>query len=137
MASQTHAVGVIFENKKGEILVLKRHPRDPEGETWGLVGGKVDTGELPKATAIREVKEEIGYTINEDKLRFIKTYHWNRDDINLLFEVFILSISSDEVVLNIDKNENTEHLWERPVQLYKRKDLMIGLYPILKDNYKV
>ena len=42
MANQVHAVGTIFENNKGEILVLRRHKDDPEGNTWGLVGGKID-----------------------------------------------------------------------------------------------
>jgi ADP-ribose pyrophosphatase YjhB (NUDIX family) len=40
-----HAVGIIFEDKYRNILVLKRHHNSLEGTTWGLVGGKVDEGE--------------------------------------------------------------------------------------------
>jgi len=58
---QVHAVGVLFEDIDGEILILKRHENSPEGNTWGLVGGKIDNGEDGRTAAIRESEEEIGY----------------------------------------------------------------------------
>lgn len=64
MTKKIHAAGVIFENEHGQILVLRRHPQDPEGTTWGLVGGKVEPGEDGLTAAIREVHEEIGHTID-------------------------------------------------------------------------
>ena len=136
MAKKVYAVGVIFENEHRQILVLRRHPRDPEGATWGLVGGKVEPGEVKETTAIRETQEEIGHTIDPSKLTFLKTYHWDRDDLDITFEVFKLQAVSEEVTVEIDENESTEHMWVSPGDLYKRKDLMIGLYPILKDVYK-
>lgn len=88
MAKKVHAVGVIFENEHGQILVLRRHPRDPEGATWGLVGGKVEPGEDRVQAAIPEVQEEIGHTIAPVQLQFMKTYHWEREDLDIVFEVF-------------------------------------------------
>lgn len=137
MAKKVHAVGVMFENEHGQILVLRRHPRDPEGATWGLVGGKVDPGEDKIQTAVRETQEEIGHTIDPSQLQFLKTYHWDRDDLDITFEVFRLKTSSDELTLEIEKEESTEHMWANPHDLQKRDDLMIGLYPILKDFYPV
>lgn len=90
MAKKIHAVGVIFENEHKEILVLRRHPQDPEGATWGLVGGKIESDETKEITAIRETQEEIGHTIDPSKLEFIKTYHWDRADLDITFEVFRL-----------------------------------------------
>jgi mutator protein MutT len=136
MAKKIHAVGVIFENERQQILVLRRHPRDPEGATWGLVGGKIEPDETKEVAAIRETQEEIGYTIDPSKLAFIKTYHWDREDLDITFEVFKLQVLSAEVALDIDQNENTEHMWVDPRELYQRKDLMIGLYPILGDTYQ-
>lgn len=136
MAKKVHAVGVIFENEHQQILVLRRHPRDPEGATWGLVGGKVELDETKETTAIRETQEEIGHTIDPSQLKFLKTYHWDREDLDITFEVFKLQTLSDEVTLEIDKNESTEHMWTSPQELYGRKDLMIGLYPILEDVYQ-
>lgn len=135
MAKKVHAVGVIFENEHGQILVLRRHPQDPEGATWGLVGGKLDPGETKEATAIRETEEEISHIIDPSQLEFVKTYHWDREDLDITFEVFKLRTLADAVTLEIDQNENTEHVWANPHELYSRKDLMVGLYPILEDVY--
>ena len=137
MAKKVHAVGVIFENEHGQILVVKRNPRDPEGTTWGLVGGKVEAHEDKAETAIREVQEEIGHTIDPSKLRFVTTYHWDRDDLDLIFEVFKLRTLSSEVTLELRQREHTAHMWASPDDLYSREDLMIGLYPILSDVYGV
>lgn len=137
MTKKVHAVGIIFENEHEQILVLRRHPQDPEGATWGLVGGKVEPGEDSKTAAVREVQEEIGHTIEPSKMQFLKTYHWDRDDLDITFEVFKLPTLSDDVTLEIEQNEHTEHMWEAPQELHKRSDLMIGLYPILEDEYQL
>lgn len=136
MAKKVHAVGVIFENERQQILVLRRHHSKPEGATWGLVGGKVDPGETKEATAIRETQEEIGHSVDPSQLKFVKTYHWDREDLDITFEVFKLRTLSDAVSLEINQNENTEHMWANPCELYQRKDLMAGLYPILEDAYQ-
>ena len=136
MAKKVHAVGVIFENEHQQILVLRRHPRDPEGATWGFAGGKIEPGETKEVAAIRETQEEIGHSIGPSQLEFVKTYHWDREDLDITFEVFKLRTLSDAVTLEIDENESTEHMWSSPRELYKRKDLMIGLYPILEDVYQ-
>lgn len=137
MAKNVHAVGVIFENEQGKILVLRRHPQDPEGTTWGLVGGKVEPSEDEATAAKREVQEEIGHSLDLSELQFVKSYHWERDDLSIRFTVFTLPTQIEKVTMDIDQNEHTEHLWASPEDLYRRKDLMIGLYPILEDKYGV
>ena len=137
MAKQVHAVGVIFENEHEQILVLRRHPQDPEGATWGLVGGKVDAGEDKIQTAVRETQEEIGHTIDPVQLQFLKTYHWDRDDLDITFEVFKLKTLTSDVTLELEENESTEYMWAKPLELHKRPDLMVGLYPILEDFYAI
>jgi len=67
--------GVIIFNKKGEILLGRRHP-DPDkadsafrsaGE-WSLPGGKLEWGETFEEGAIREVKEETGLDISDPEV---------------------------------------------------------------------
>jgi 8-oxo-dGTP diphosphatase len=135
MTKSIHAAGVIFENEHGQILVLRRHPQDPEGTTWGLPGGKVELDETEAATVKREVQEEIGHELTIEELQFVKSYHWEREDLDIHFAVFTLPTQTEKVTIAIDANEHTEHLWASPKDLYARKDLMIGLYPILKDKY--
>ena len=135
MTKMVHASGVIFEDEKGSILVLRRHVASPEGNTWGLVGGNIDSGEDKLTAAIREVSEEINHSITASELHFIKTYHWVRSELDLTFEVYKYSVPQDKVNIKLDTNENTDHMWASPDELLQREDLMMGLYPILEDAY--
>lgn len=136
MTKTIHAVGVIFENSHKEILVLRRQSEKVEGETWGLVGGKVDIGEDKYQAIVREAKEETGVSINMSNLVFLKTYHWKRTDGDFIFETFKYLIK-DALDIDLNTQENVEFIWAVPEELYARKDLMIGLYPILKDEYNL
>ena len=137
MKKNIKAVGVVFEDKDGNILVLRRHSASREGDKWGLVGGNIDDGENSIQAAIRETSEEINHKISKLDLEFVKSYQWEHDDADISFDVFMYKIDQDKGVIKLDTNENTEHLWARPETLYVRDDLMKGLYPILKDSYKV
>jgi len=137
MNKQVHAVGVLFEDETGEILVLRRHKNSPEPKTWGLVGGKIDPGEDKLNAAVRESEEEIGHTIPHEKLQFVKTYFWEREDATITFEVYKYNVSKREISIVLQAEEATDHKWVMPQQLYEKQDLMIGLYPILKDSYNL
>ena len=57
-------------NKQGRILFVKRE-REWHKEAhnkWELPGGKVDFGEHPEETAVREAKEESGYDVKVEYL---------------------------------------------------------------------
>ncbi|WP_340614969.1 nucleotide triphosphate diphosphatase NUDT15 [Xenorhabdus thailandensis] len=59
-------VGVIIINDKGEILLGKRTSQ--HAPYWSIFGGHVDPGESFEECAIREIKEEIGLTIQDPKV---------------------------------------------------------------------
>ena len=61
------AVCVLFVNQDYALAVSRRN--DPT--KWGLPGGKVDAGETSLQAAIRETKEEIGFTIHPHELQEI------------------------------------------------------------------
>ena len=70
-------VGVMIL-KDNKVLLGKRHKdadkADSElhGEgTWTMPGGKINFGEAFEEAAAREVMEETGLKINQDKLKFI------------------------------------------------------------------
>ena len=54
----------IIKNDKGEILVLKRHPKSrTDPDTWELPGGKVENGEFFDDALVREIKEETNLEV--------------------------------------------------------------------------
>lgn len=137
MADKVRAVGTIIENTMGEILLLKRHKNDPEGEAWGLVGGKIDDGESSIEAAVREIVEEIGLVVTVAELAKLKVYRWNRADLDIYFETFMLKFHRRQELFVLPQNEVTEYTWIDPKLAYQRNDLMQGLYPILADEYQV
>jgi len=46
--------------RDGEVLLVRQYRLQIQGETWEIPGGKVDPGEDPAYTAIRECFEETG-----------------------------------------------------------------------------
>ena len=48
--------GIVFEH--GKVWLRKN-----ERQEWELPGGKLDEGEQPEETAIREMKEELGFDV--------------------------------------------------------------------------
>ena len=57
---------IYIENDKGEFLFEKNNKK--VGFPYVPVGGHVSSGETPKETIIREVKEEIGIDISNDDI---------------------------------------------------------------------
>ena len=44
---------------EGKVLLIKR-AKEPYKDHWGLIAGKIEFGEHPEETAVRELKEETG-----------------------------------------------------------------------------
>lgn len=83
MNKQFFIVNALVKNEEGKILLVRRD-REWHKEAhnrWELPGGKVDFGEEPIETAVRETKEETGYQIEIEKLiPKILTGTWNYGD---------------------------------------------------------
>ena len=59
-------------NSEGKILLTQRNLNKNNGGKWEPTGGLVVSGETSKQGIKRELKEEIGVDIEEDKIRLIK-----------------------------------------------------------------
>ncbi|HOJ12324.1 MAG TPA: NUDIX domain-containing protein [Clostridiales bacterium] len=65
--------GVILYN--GKVLIIRRDDNDDVGAgTWECVGGKIDFGEGLEQALKREVCEEVGISIDVDKLLYATTF---------------------------------------------------------------
>lgn len=56
--------GLIVLDREGRVLLQRR----TDDDTWSLVGGYLEIGELPEDAARREAKEEVGLDLGELEL---------------------------------------------------------------------
>ena len=53
---------IIRNNNK--TLIARRRPNKHLGGYWEFPGGKIENGETPEECLVREIKEELGVSIN-------------------------------------------------------------------------
>lgn len=60
---KVHVCGAVIRNDSNQILCALRSPTMSLPNMWEFPGGKIEHGEDPKDALIREIKEELGCTI--------------------------------------------------------------------------
>ena len=119
----------------GRVLIAQR----PEGKSmaglWEFPGGKVEPGEKPEDTVIREMHEELGITIKEACLApFIFASH-SYSDFHLLMPLFLCRRWEGIA----QPREGQRVAWVKPKDLALKADRYpmppadLPLIPLLRD----
>ena len=62
------AVGIVAITPENKVVLVRQYRKAVEKELWEIPAGKIEIGENPKECAIRELKEETGYSAENMKL---------------------------------------------------------------------
>ena len=85
----TLVVACALIDADNRVLIAQR----PEGKTlaglWEFPGGKVDAGERPEAALIRELREELGITVEEPCLAPLTFASHTYEDFHLLMPLYV------------------------------------------------
>lgn len=83
------AAGVLIQAKDGRILFVRRSGGSDEG-LWAMPGGKVEPGETPEQSVIRETIEEIGIDLLKSNIPLAQWTRRQRDDVD--YTTFITKV---------------------------------------------
>mgnify|MGYP001358277719 CR=1 FL=1 len=67
------AVAVIPITSEGKIIMVRQYRKALEKEIIEIPAGKLEQGEAPEVTAIRELEEETGYTT--ERLQYVQSFY--------------------------------------------------------------
>jgi 8-oxo-dGTP diphosphatase len=73
----------------GRVLIAERPPGRSMAGLWEFPGGKVEAGETPEATLIRELKEELGIVVKEACLAPLTFASHGYPDFHLLMPLYV------------------------------------------------
>jgi 8-oxo-dGTP diphosphatase len=73
----------------GRVLIAQRPAGKPMAGLWEFPGGKVEAGERPEETLIRELKEELGIVVNEACLAPLTFASHTYPDFHLLMPLYV------------------------------------------------
>ena len=117
-APKTIALGIIF-NDNGEVLMIKRNPKDQDDHlgghklSWVFPGGVVEFAESSPEAVVREVRNETGYIVGAYDLINQRLYPGSNVYINYI-ACKLLSDAQFEIT---DVHEVEEVKWVKPEEI--------------------
>lgn len=110
-------------NGNGQFLIAER----PQGKSlegkWEFPGGKVEPGESPEAALVRELREELGISVDEAALSPLSFASHRYARFHLLMPVFLCR----EWQGTPQKREHAAFAWVLPQEMAK--------YPLAPADY--
>ena len=97
----------------GRVLLAQRPEGKPMAGLWEFPGGKVETGETPEQTLIRELEEELGIVVKEACLAPLTFASHGYPEFHLLMPLYICRRWDGMVTAR----EGQQLAWVRPNRL--------------------
>ena len=115
----------------GRVLIAQRPPGKAMAGLWEFPGGKVEPGERPEETVIRELAEELGIAVKEPCLAPFTFASHSYPEFQLLMPLYVCRRWDGDP----RAREHTAIKWVRPRDLnqYPMPAADIPLIPMLRD----
>lgn len=115
----------------GRVLLQQRPDGKAMAGLWEFPGGKIEAGETPEQTLIRELKEELDIDVTEACLAPLTFASHAYDDFHLLMPLFVCRRWSG-LVRAVEAKALS---WVRPAKLrdYPMPPADAPLIPVLRD----
>jgi 8-oxo-dGTP diphosphatase len=115
----------------GRVLLAQRPPEKAMGGLWEFPGGKVEPGETPETTLIRELKEELGIAVSEPCLAPFTFASHAYTDFHLLMPLYVCRRWEGAP----QALEHSQIKWVRPKDMssYPMPPADLPLIPMLRD----
>jgi 8-oxo-dGTP diphosphatase len=97
----------------GRVLLAQRPPGKPMAGLWEFPGGKVESGERPEDSLIRELEEELGIVVREACLAPLTFASHAYPEFHLLMPLFVCRRWDGTVT----PREGQRLAWVRPNRL--------------------
>jgi len=97
----------------GRVLIAQRPEGKPMAGLWEFPGGKVEAGERPEDTLIRELKEELGIAVKEACLAPLTFASHSYPEFHLLMPLYVCRRWEGAVTAQ----EGQRLAWVRPNRL--------------------
>ena len=115
------SVKALIRNEKGEVFVVKE-----DGEFWGLPGGGLDHGELPRDAIKREMMEELGVSkVQVGEIVYTKPIYLDRVDMWMLWVVYEAALTdvvfefgdgvTDAKYISVEELEGLDGIFEKAI----------------------
>ena len=99
--------------RNGKFVLLHRQPWKSEGNTWGVPAGKMNDGESQKTAMSREIFEETGLVVSEERLACRETLFVRYETYDFVYHMF-QAITPDGFEIHINPEEHQNHRWVTP-----------------------
>ncbi len=149
------AVAVLIFNTDSQKVILTKQFRyaiasKTKQQILEIVAGKIDKGEKPLQTAIREVQEETGYKIKANKIKFLVSCFSSPGYTSEKFFVYYATVTNKDIVSDkhgleseneyIQLVEMSITQFAKQIKIGKIKDAktyIAGLYLYSKQIFKL
>lgn len=118
-------------DQDGRVLIAQRPQGKPLAGMWEFPGGKIEAGETPEATLIRELKEELSIDVTAACLAPLTFASHAYADFHLLMPLYVCRRWQGTV----QPLEGQALEWVRPVRMkdYEMPPADIPLVAVLRD----